>query len=438
VHCLLFFLLLTGFVSAVSAETSSGLADAVIEGAAEVVNQSDALRVSLDCGRCDREFLRRNVVYINWVRDQGDAQVHVFVTDERNATGRVYKLSFLGQGEFEGLDESLQFSSPDTDTSDETRRVFQRYFELGLVRYVLRTPMAGNLRVSYQPPANQKNVPVSAQDDPWNSWVFRTSADISLSGEASRDSQRFSGWVNASRTTELWRHSLSVSGSYSERNFEFEDGETLKDVQRSNGFGGQFVRAMGSHWGVGLGAATRESTFLNLSSAYRGAAAIEYNLFPYSEASERELTFTYFLGAGQYDYLETTFLGEQSEFRGDHGFIVSFDTDRTWGDSGIDLEMSHFLDDFDQHRITLSGDIDYRILRGLSVGLRLDASWVSDQIYLPAESATDEEVLIGQRALETDFRFQVGFGLSYTFGSIFNNVVNSRFRGASGGFHRIF
>ena len=61
-----------------------------------------------------------------------------------------------------------------------------------------------------------------------------------------------------------------------------------------------------------------------------------------------------------------------------------------------------------------------------------------DQIYLKRGGVTDEQILLRRRELATDseYRFRVGF--TYAFGSIYNNVVNSRFDGASGGFIRAF
>ena len=43
-----------------------------------------------------------------------------------------------------------------------------------------------------------------------------------------------------------------------------------------------------------------------------------------------------------------------------------------------------------------------------------------------------QEILVRRRQLETSYNFFAGVGLSYTFGSIFNNIVNPRF-GSSGG-----
>ena len=55
-----------------------------------------------------------------------------------------------------------------------------------------------------------------------------------------------------------------------------------------------------------------------------------------------------------------------------------------------------------------------------------------DQLYLPRAGATPEEILVRQQQLATTYRYSINFGLSYSFGSIFNNVVNPRF-GSGGG-----
>ncbi len=55
-----------------------------------------------------------------------------------------------------------------------------------------------------------------------------------------------------------------------------------------------------------------------------------------------------------------------------------------------------------------------------------------DQLSLRRGSATSEEILVRQRELATGYQVEVGFGFSYSFGSIFNNVVNPRFRNVGG------
>jgi hypothetical protein len=63
----------------------------------------------------------------------------------------------------------------------------------------------------------------------------------------------------------------------------------------------------------------------------------------------------------------------------------------------------------------------------LSANVGASISWVRDQISLSAEEASEDQILLGSRRLPTDYEFGVFLGLSYTFGSIYNSVVNPRF-----------
>ena len=53
-------------------------------------------------------------------------------------------------------------------------------------------------------------------------------------------------------------------------------------------------------------------------------------------------------------------------------------------------------------------------------------SRIKDQLYLPQEDLTPEEVLLRVRSRQTDFRYSLNAGISFRFGSKFNNVVNPR------------
>lgn len=50
-----------------------------------------------------------------------------------------------------------------------------------------------------------------------------------------------------------------------------------------------------------------------------------------------------------------------------------------------------------------------------------------DQIYLARGKLSDENTLLRRRQLASKYSYHGGVGLSYTFGSIFNNVVMPRF-----------
>ena len=72
---------------------------------------------------------------------------------------------------------------------------------------------------------------------------------------------------------------------------------------------------------------------------------------------------------------------------------------------------------------------------GVKSNLTVEGDWkhltprTRDQIYLPRGAASTEEILLRQRQLLTGYQYFFEFGFSYTFGSIFNNIVNPRFGG---------
>jgi hypothetical protein len=67
------------------------------------------------------------------------------------------------------------------------------------------------------------------------------------------------------------------------------------------------------------------------------------------------------------------------------------------------------------------------VVRGLDFNVGGFFARIKDQLYLSKVGLTPEEVLLRQRERGTDFRFGVDLGLSFRFGSKFNNVVNPRF-----------
>ena len=73
-----------------------------------------------------------------------------------------------------------------------------------------------------------------------------------------------------------------------------------------------------------------------------------------------------------------------------------------------------------------------RLFKGFSVEIFGGGSRRRDQLSLRKGEATPEEILVRQRELATGFQLEFGFGVSYSFGSVFNNIVNPRFRNVGG------
>ena len=73
------------------------------------------------------------------------------------------------------------------------------------------------------------------------------------------------------------------------------------------------------------------------------------------------------------------------------------------------------------------GEVSLQLVRGLSLDVEGFASRVRDQLSLPRRGATAEEVLLQLRELQSGYEVFFNFGVTYSFGSLFNNIVNPRF-----------
>ncbi len=390
---------------------------------------AEALRVFLDCRSrfCDFDHFRREITFVNYVRDRTDAQVHILVTTRRTgAGGQEFTFAFIGAADFTGVDDSLQYFSSQTDTDDEIRSGLTQLLKLGLVRYAAHTPIGERLDITYVSPDTTELTP-QVWDDPWNYWIFRIRVGAFLNGEERQSFLSGNGSLSANRTTEDWKTTLSAFAFYGEDHFEFEDGSTFTSISRTYGTDAFVARSLGEHWSAAAVIELRHSTFDNLDMRIEAAPGVEYNVFPYSESTRRALTFAYFVGVNIFDYMEVTLFDKTTETRPTQLLEISYSIEQPFGTVNTTLRGSNFLDDFSQHRIQLRARLAIRLVRGLDLNLSGRIARIKDQIFLPKEGATDEEVLVRQRALGTDYSYFMNIGLSYTFGSIFNNVVNPRF-----------
>ena len=385
----------------------------------------------LDCPSCDEPYVRTEITFVNYVRDRTAADVHVLVTSQGTGGGGTrYELKLIGLGRFKGIDNSLTYSAPQTATPDERRRGLVSILKLGLVRYVADTPLASRLSLQFDAPAAQSAG--AAVRDPWNFWVFRVGGQGGFDGEQSTSERSVSVNFSANRTTEQWKIGLSGFGNYRLQRFDVEEGETLTAVRRNYDGRALVVKSLTPHWSAGATGAMSASTFTNYDLRTRVAPAIEYDIFPYSDSTRRLLTLLYSVGFQTADYTEETIYGRLTERLLDHQFEVSMGLRQPWGTANASFELSHYLNRKGKYRVSAFGGTDIRLFKGFAVSLDGGISRRRDQLSLRRGAATTEEILIRQRELATDYSFEFDFGLSYSFGSIFNNVVNPRFRSAGG------
>ena len=388
-----------------------------------------APKVYIDCSSCDLDFIKTEITFVNYVRDRKEAQVHVLITTQKTGSGgREYTLSFIGQHEFTGVNDLQRHFTNQTDTEDEVRRGVVGALKLGLMSYVARTAIRSRIEVSYAEEA--KPLPGT---DRWNFWVFSLSGEGFFSGEKSYRDRWLEANFSANRITPDLKIRMAVSMDRNDNHFEY-NGQSIDSTSESYEFDGLFVKSLGEHWSVGAYLKADSSTYRNIRLALSPAPAVEYNFFPYSESTRRQLRALYTLGFKAVRYREETIYDKTSENLWQQSLSITLDIKEKWGSVSTTLGGAHYFHDLDKYRLTLFSNISLQLVKGFSVFFFGGGDRIHDQIFLPKGEASLEEVLLRRRQLETGYSYFFGIGLSYTFGSIFTNVVNPRFgsRGEGG------
>jgi hypothetical protein len=400
---------------------------------------ASALKVFLDCKDktpCYSDYVRTEVAYVDYVNVREAANVHVLITSlGTGAGGQEFTFKFVGLGQFSGVNDEVLYVTRPTDTEELARRGFVQTLKLGLVRYALHTALGSQLVVMHEPTdsGGTANVASRVVNDPWNNWVFRLQATATGEIESSSDSRQYNVRFSTNRVTDAWKFSLSSFVDRRENKYTYSDGSTYTSTRSSYDATVQAIKSLTPHWSAGGKTFISRSTYENKDRVLNALAAVEFSVFPYSATTRRQLTFQYMLGMTGFRYIEETVYLKMHETVGIHFFRTAFDLRETWGSLSANVDLAQYLHDTSKYRSTLSTEGDVRLFKGLALNFTAKTSRIHDQLYLPKGDATDEEVLARQRQLATSYQHSFKLGFSYTFGSIFSNVVNTRLSNFIGG-----
>jgi hypothetical protein len=387
-----------------------------------------APRVYLDCGSCDINYIKTEITFVNYVRDRNEAQIHVMITTLRTGSGgREYTVSFLGQNEFSGVNDVQTYYAGKLDTDDEVRLGLVKALKVGLMPYVARTPIASRIALSWSPEDKPAEGP-----DRWNYWVFSLSGSGFFNGESTYKYSSLSLNGSANRVTPALKIGLSLSAYRSKDKYILEDGP-IESVSESAYFNGLVVKSLSDHWSAGAYFGAESSSYDNEDLSLTLAPAVEYNLFPYAESTRRQLRFLYKLGFRSIRYREETIYLKTSERLWNESLSASLELKEKWGSISTSLEGSHYFHDARKYRLQIFSICSLQLVKGLNFYVIGSGSRIHDQLALPRGGATLEEVLLQRKQLATSYEYFAAVGLSFTFGSVFTNVVNPRFGSTGSG-----
>lgn len=409
-----------------------GVLSLIPSAPAAAQNGPDRIRVFLDCQThgCSQQEFRTEITFVEWVRDRTVADVHLILTSQSTGAGTQFVFDFVGLGEFEDTDLRLQHTVSDTDTRDEELEALVRTFKGGLVPYVAQRGYLSALEISEieldaeAAGAGQQQVPA---DDPWNLWVFSVGTSFQADGEESQSDYQIRGRLSASRTTPEWKVNIGLDGEHEYERFELSDSTTYTNETDDWEFDVLAVRSLSRHWSAGTMMEVNTSTNLNRKVGGRAAAALEWNLYPYFEANRRQFVLHYQLGFSRVEYEDTTIFDRTEETLYDQRLVAVYDTRQPWGNISFSAEGSNLLNDWSKYSLEFRTRTRIRLFRGFDMNIEGSYELIRDQVYLPRQGQSDEDILRQRRQLATGYEYGLELGFSFRFGSIFNSVVNNRF-----------
>lgn len=388
---------------------------------AAVAEEEKPLLVFLEGEVADSAFLQGEIPFVTFVEDRNLAQVRILVTRERKEGVVLYVLDFRGHKEFEGENDRLTYETGmDTPAEEITKGLLQK-LKMGLLRYAGKTPVRERLSIGFL-----DKVKPTAVVDPWNFWVFSLSANAFLNGEQSYRNAIYYGSFSANRVTPEWKIRLAASAMTQKNRFDYED-VIYESTHESQSLRGLLVRSLNDHWSVGGFFSVSSSTYNNIKLSLSPAPALEFNLFPYSESTKKQLRFLYRLNFQNVRYREETIFLKTRETLWQQSLSVTLELVRPWGTISTSLEGANYLHDFRKNHVELWVDLSLRIFAGFNFNVYGSYSRIRDQLSLARMGASLEEVLLRRRELATSYDYFFSIGLSYNFGSVRSKVVNPRF-----------
>ena len=153
---------------------------------------------------------------------------------------------------------------------------------------------------------------------------------------------------------------------------------------------------------------------------------IEYSFYPYKDVLSKEITLAYKISTGKRNYIEKTIYGYEKQKLSSQTLSLNIRFRQKWGNVSSYLNATQFLNDGSKKRFSLRSDLDIRIFEGLAVRLSGNINLIREQYSLAAGNTSIEDLLLQQRQIATDYRTGFSLGLSYTFGSIYNSIINTR------------
>lgn len=386
-------------------------------------------KLFLDCRtRCHTTYLKSNINYVDWMLDRQSADIYMLLTSQRTGSGGKSYILLVEDKKYSetGTDTITFYTEPFSSDAVE-RSLIEKNVKKGLLPHLIKSGWGELLDYTVE---IKEDDAVTDEKDPWDSWVFRLGLNGNYGSEASFSSISLRGNFSIQRITDKHKFTTYFNLNNSSSKFVVEDSiskQTFINKTQDIFANMTYVYSIDDHWSFGGLARYQNSIFRNYDHSLRIGPAVEYNVFPYSEIADKRLTLRYSVGGLYNDYQDSTLLLQTKEFLPRHELSLEFKRVKDWGDLYLNVFYNQFLNLKGKYSVNIEPRLDINIAKGLNFNAFLSYSIIRDRINIPKGDLSIEETLLRNKQLDSNYSFDVYFGLSYRFGALSNSIVNRRF-----------
>ncbi len=388
--------------------------------------RSGAPKVFINCDGCDIQYLTNEITYLNFVRDRHLADIVVLIRSINTGSGGTeYTFDLCGENAYKNCIATEKFNSLPNMSDADIRTGIKNALTKAVLIYLIKSPLAD--RIEYSVKGLEEKGSADKVKDKWNLWLFNINGSINGSGQEYSKAFFFNSNLSANRTSEKNRFEAGFFQFGNFQKYKIDDSTTINSSANSYGAYSFDAVSIGKKLAVGYFSTYFSSTVQNLVNSTSFYPTIEYNAFPYAEATRRQLRFNYRIGGRYVDFYDKTYLDKYNDWYFLHSLVVSYKQIENWGSLNCEIGTFQYFGNDKFYRVNVSPDISWNVASGLNISLGGNFSVVNDQYYLKKDEVSSEAILLGQTQLKSNFSYNVYAGISFSFGSIYNNVVNVRF-----------
>ncbi len=392
-----------------------------------LVFSQERLKVFVDCD-CNLDYIKTNCTCVDFVKNRTDADVHIMRTAQYNESGAPnVRLSFLGQKKYDHKTDSISYDLPKGVTELDSREKFLHYLMAGLMPFIAKSGFLNEVTVEMKADSGQ-HIKQTLSKDPWHAWIIELNGNGNFNGSEAYGNSNLNANISAVQETPKVKNILWMHTDLQRQRVTSDGVSTIYPFQ--NYEAGIFLsKRLKDHWAIGSEYNLANSLFSNfrLRSTYK--PSFEISFFKYEDYNSKRLNFLFEPSISYNSYYDTTIYFKTEEWVLGQNLSLIGSSTQKWGSVNAGIFWRNLYTDFSKNSLSFMGSVSLKVANGININFFGQYEFVRNQINLRKENATLADILVKNRELRSAYNYMMGVGLSYTFGSKTNNVINPIYKG---------